>query len=299
MSLSVCLLAAEVAPLSKTGGLADVAGALAKHLAAAGHDVRLFTPLYCVDRRLEISDAACRWAAADAAAGRSASLCLLHFHHASAGIRCAGAPGRLPGAVRAAGDLHDRSGRAPEIPRLHPRRAGRLPAPAVVAADPALQRLAHRLRAALRQGAARGRAALRAHALGADHPQHRLPGHIQRARPSATWISAPAPICCTRTTCARERSIRCATESCTRTRSPPSVPPMHVEICTDEYGMGLQDSLRMRARRADRHPERRRLPRLGPAQRPVPAAAFRSGQPRAEGGAEERIHRPAGAEHCR
>lgn len=46
MSLRVCLLAAEVAPLSKTGGLADVAGALAKYTAAAGHDVRLFTPLY-------------------------------------------------------------------------------------------------------------------------------------------------------------------------------------------------------------------------------------------------------------
>ncbi|HEV2442394.1 MAG TPA: glycogen synthase [Steroidobacteraceae bacterium] len=51
MNLSVCLLSAEVAPLSKTGGLADVAGALAKYLAAAGHDVRLFTPLYAsIDR---------------------------------------------------------------------------------------------------------------------------------------------------------------------------------------------------------------------------------------------------------
>jgi starch synthase len=48
MSLSVCLLSSEAAPLSKTGGLADVAGALAKHLAAGGHDVRLFTPLYAV-----------------------------------------------------------------------------------------------------------------------------------------------------------------------------------------------------------------------------------------------------------
>jgi starch synthase len=48
---SVCLLSAEVAPLSKTGGLADVAGALAKYLAATGHDVRLFTPLYAsIDR---------------------------------------------------------------------------------------------------------------------------------------------------------------------------------------------------------------------------------------------------------
>lgn len=51
MSSRVCLLSAEVAPLSKTGGLADVAGALAKYLAAAGHDVRLFTPLYAsIDR---------------------------------------------------------------------------------------------------------------------------------------------------------------------------------------------------------------------------------------------------------
>ena len=51
MSSSVCLISAEVAPLSKTGGLADVAGALAKYLAAAGHDVRLFTPLYSsIDR---------------------------------------------------------------------------------------------------------------------------------------------------------------------------------------------------------------------------------------------------------
>ncbi|HEV2229591.1 MAG TPA: glycogen synthase [Steroidobacteraceae bacterium] len=51
MSLGVCLLSAEVAPLSKTGGLADVAGALAKYLTGAGHDVRLFTPLYAsIDR---------------------------------------------------------------------------------------------------------------------------------------------------------------------------------------------------------------------------------------------------------
>ncbi|MHB8815543.1 MAG: glycogen synthase [Steroidobacteraceae bacterium] len=51
MNLSVCLLSAEVAPLSKTGGLADVAGALTKYLAAAHHDVRLFTPLYAsIDR---------------------------------------------------------------------------------------------------------------------------------------------------------------------------------------------------------------------------------------------------------
>jgi starch synthase len=46
------MLASEVAPLSKTGGLADVAGALSRALAAAGHDVRLFTPAYAsIDRQ--------------------------------------------------------------------------------------------------------------------------------------------------------------------------------------------------------------------------------------------------------
>ena len=51
MKLTVCLLASEAAPLSKTGGLADVSAALTKYLHGSGHDVRLFTPLYkSVDR---------------------------------------------------------------------------------------------------------------------------------------------------------------------------------------------------------------------------------------------------------
>jgi starch synthase len=49
--LAICLLASEVAPLSKTGGLGDVAAALAKFLHAGGHDVRLVTPCYSsIDR---------------------------------------------------------------------------------------------------------------------------------------------------------------------------------------------------------------------------------------------------------
>jgi starch synthase len=46
MSLSVCLMASEATPFSKTGGLADVSSALTKYLHSTGHDVRLFTPLY-------------------------------------------------------------------------------------------------------------------------------------------------------------------------------------------------------------------------------------------------------------
>ena len=52
MPLRICFIASEAAPLAKTGGLADVAGALTKYLHADGHDVRLFMPLYRqIDRR--------------------------------------------------------------------------------------------------------------------------------------------------------------------------------------------------------------------------------------------------------
>lgn len=46
MPLTICFVASEVAPLAKTGGLADVAGALPRRLHALGHEVRVFMPLY-------------------------------------------------------------------------------------------------------------------------------------------------------------------------------------------------------------------------------------------------------------
>jgi starch synthase len=51
VKLSVCAIASEVVPFSKTGGLADVASALSRQLTAAGHDVRLFVPFYSQIRR--------------------------------------------------------------------------------------------------------------------------------------------------------------------------------------------------------------------------------------------------------
>lgn len=44
--LRICLVSSELAPLAKTGGLADVASALATFLHESGHDVRVLIPRY-------------------------------------------------------------------------------------------------------------------------------------------------------------------------------------------------------------------------------------------------------------
>ncbi len=49
--LRIVLVSSEVAPYAKTGGLADVSGALARALALRGHDVHVILPLYgTIDR---------------------------------------------------------------------------------------------------------------------------------------------------------------------------------------------------------------------------------------------------------
>src|SRR3954469_8499029 len=44
--MRILLASSEVQPYSKTGGLADMVGALGKALAGAGHQVGIVTPLY-------------------------------------------------------------------------------------------------------------------------------------------------------------------------------------------------------------------------------------------------------------
>jgi starch synthase len=51
MPLRICFVSAEMSPFAKAGGLADVAGALVKYLKAGGHDIRLFMPGYSQIRR--------------------------------------------------------------------------------------------------------------------------------------------------------------------------------------------------------------------------------------------------------
>src|SRR6266852_6066026 len=44
--MKILLASSEVHPYSKTGGLADMVGALGKALARGGHEVGIVTPLY-------------------------------------------------------------------------------------------------------------------------------------------------------------------------------------------------------------------------------------------------------------
>jgi starch synthase len=48
--LKLCVLSSEILPYAKTGGLADVAGALVQNLRLLGHDVHAFMPLYSAVR---------------------------------------------------------------------------------------------------------------------------------------------------------------------------------------------------------------------------------------------------------
>ncbi len=52
--MRITFAASECVPFSKTGGLADVVGALPRALAAAGHEVSVFLPLYRQTKRNEL-----------------------------------------------------------------------------------------------------------------------------------------------------------------------------------------------------------------------------------------------------
>ena len=49
-ALNLCLLSSEILPYAKTGGLADVVGALVRNLGRLGHEVHAFMPLYAAVR---------------------------------------------------------------------------------------------------------------------------------------------------------------------------------------------------------------------------------------------------------
>src|ERR1700745_3604723 len=54
--MNIAFVASEGVPFSKTGGLADVVGALARALAAQGHQVSLYLPRYRQTKLVDAQD---------------------------------------------------------------------------------------------------------------------------------------------------------------------------------------------------------------------------------------------------
>jgi starch synthase len=54
-ALNILVLSSEVAPFAKTGGLADVVGALPKALRKLGHDVRIMLPKYIMEQERQFN----------------------------------------------------------------------------------------------------------------------------------------------------------------------------------------------------------------------------------------------------
>jgi starch synthase len=88
MPLRICFVTAEMAPYAKTGGLADVSGALSKYLHAAGHDVRAFMPAYASIRRDEFG-----LYPLEGLQHQSLQLGSRHYEYSVLGVRGEGLPG--------------------------------------------------------------------------------------------------------------------------------------------------------------------------------------------------------------
>ena len=51
--MNIAFVTSELVPYSKTGGLADVSGALPPEIAALGHKVSVFAPYYRATRKVD------------------------------------------------------------------------------------------------------------------------------------------------------------------------------------------------------------------------------------------------------
>ena len=247
---AICLLASEVAPLSKTGGLGDVAGALTRYLHGAGHDVRLFTPAYdFIDR------AAC---AAEPVAGLGQiSLAMGNRTYVFSVLRASlpqGVPAYLidcpalfaRGAIytsdpdehvrflqltRAALTACQRIGFAPQIVHCHDWHTAFAPLylRTLYADEPWLRR---------------ARSVLTIHNIGYQgiFPATEV-ADLGLPRAAQTLLYQP-DFAAGRINALRHGILYADTIT--------TVSPTHArEICSDEYGMGLQDSLRARAARGE------------------------------------------------
>ena len=260
----ILFVASEVAPWSKTGGLADVAGALPRALAARGHAVTVVTPRHAaIDPRARGAPAAPR---RRAGAGRGHHALgegrpvrdLLRRARALFGSRAGSTataaattpttPSASPTSRARRWRSPARSGSGPRIVHVNDWQTGLVPflLRHEHARDPALARRAHRL----------------------HHPQPRLPGRL----PEGGGARARAPL--GRVPLRGDGVLRPAhlPEGGAHLRRRAHHRLAHLRP-RDPHAAG-----RRRPRRApapprpgpDRHPERHRRARVGPATRPAP-----------------------------
>lgn len=245
MSLKVCLIASEIAPFSKTGGLADVSAALTKYLHAAGHEVRLFTPLYsAIDRAHLRAHPAAHLKDVPLALGTHRyrySACTAELAHASAGIHFIDCPAlyardsiytadpdehlRFIALTRAALECCQRLGFSPHIVHAHDWHAAFAPLYLQVAYGwDALFKRTRSLLTIHNIGYQGVFAASAVADVGLGELSDRLhqddlrAGHINPLKHGIMYADAITTVS----------------------------PTYAAEICTPEYGMGLQDVLRAR-----------------------------------------------------
>jgi starch synthase len=244
--LTICMLASEVAPLAKTGGLADVTGALARTLHAAGHDVRLFMPHYAsIDRARYPSQPV---------AGLDSLPLSVGPHEFTFSVRHAALAGGAPLYLIDCPELYERATLYTTDPDEHVRflaftRAsltaiGRLGlVPQILHCNDWHTAFAPLyLRSEWRSAPpfAATRTVLTIHNVGYQGIFAATQVADLGLAPAALALLDPGDLAAGRINALRQ-GILCADFITT-------VSPTHArEICSDEYGMGLQDSLRVRA----------------------------------------------------
>ncbi|AUX20574.1 glycogen synthase [Sorangium cellulosum] len=124
--LKILFVVSECVPFAKTGGLADVAGALPMALAAAGHDVRVVLPAYSVCKRYLAHQAALAEALPEGTRPLAAPAVAAQAAAATSAAALADAAPSSAAPARVAAAAEQGGGAAPPPERFAPRR---LPAP--------------------------------------------------------------------------------------------------------------------------------------------------------------------------
>ena len=196
MSLRICFIASEVAPLAKTGGLADVAGALPRYLHRAGTR-RARVHAAVLEHRHRGARMRSRCPALQDVELRLGRASILVLAAAKRGCRvptcrCISCIARQ--AYDRPSIYTDGARRASALPGAAACRARSLPATGLRAADRALQRLAHGAGADAAEDRLRVGPPVRSARARSVDPQHRLSGRVRAPARPTTSAATSGPL---------------------------------------------------------------------------------------------------------